>query len=348
MLATRSVKGKKKKQEMFRSRAGLSPKIKATLKMGQTRLQIHNSKRAQEDTGLKRQIAELLQRGKVEAARVKAERVVQNQMLQDAYETLDMYCDLVSTRAAMFDASDQRELPRELWQSVGTLVWAAQRTDVEELQQFRDMMLRKYGMQLVEACDSQFVGMTNPIVTDKMSMTIPDLTFIVQCLSEIADQHKIPFDSDDLMESLTAPVRADQDPRIVSMTRPSALVPAQYQVPVSPNPGVVSSAASSTASDSSSSADSTEPHGLPPVPADGIYISGAPHQPPAAQRNPYGELRPPGSYMQSAESFRPSQPNAPRTEQPLGQSREKSSSGDAEYDELEERFAALRGKSSNK
>eukprot|EP00762_Andalucia_godoyi_P001219 ANDGO_04928.mRNA.1 IST1-like protein len=178
---------------MFRSR-NFPSEVKAMLKMAQTRLSIHKSKRQNENNALRREIGTLLSNGKDESARIKVERVIQNDYWSEAAELLDMYADLVQARAALLDQT-KGDLPVDLKEAACTLMWASGRTEVEELMKFRQMMGSKFGPNLVQTADANVGQCVNPRVVFKMSIVVPEHCLCVEYLNNISAEFGIDWDA---------------------------------------------------------------------------------------------------------------------------------------------------------
>lgn len=162
------------------------------MKMAQTRMQIHRSKRANENLSLRKQVSELLAKGKTESARIKVERVIQNDYFGEALELLDMYCDLVHSRVLLLDGPVQ-QIPPDLTEAVRTLVWAAPRTEVEELMKFRQKIAAKFGIPLIQDVDNNPAASVNARVLFKLSVVIPEQALVTQYLTGIAEEFDVDW-----------------------------------------------------------------------------------------------------------------------------------------------------------
>jgi vacuolar protein sorting-associated protein IST1 len=51
----------------------------------------------------RREIATLLEKGKVQSARIRVEHIIRDDLLQEALESLELYCDLILARFGLLD-----------------------------------------------------------------------------------------------------------------------------------------------------------------------------------------------------------------------------------------------------
>ena len=110
-------------------------KLKPNLKMAMTRIQLATNKKVNTIKLQKREIAGYLLEGKEEKARIRVEAIIRDDNAIEAYEILELMCDLLSERIAFISASE--DCPAELKQAVHTLIWAATRVDIPELDEVK-------------------------------------------------------------------------------------------------------------------------------------------------------------------------------------------------------------------
>jgi vacuolar protein sorting-associated protein IST1 len=155
-------------------------------------MQIHRSKRSNETGALRKEVAILLSKGKSESARIKVERVIQNDYYCEALELLDMYCDLVHARVLLLDGPTNN-VPPDMNEAVCTLVWAAPRTEVEELSKFRNFIGAKFGPGMIHHVDSNPAACVNARVLFKLSVVIPERALVTQYLTAIAEENGVDW-----------------------------------------------------------------------------------------------------------------------------------------------------------
>ena len=72
---------------------------------------------------------------KEEKAKIRAEALIRDDNLIEAYEILQLECELLSERIKLIDF--QKDCPSDLVTVVSTLMWASHRVDIPELQAIR-------------------------------------------------------------------------------------------------------------------------------------------------------------------------------------------------------------------
>ena len=120
-------------------------KLKPQLKMAVTRFQIAGNKKSALMKQQIREIATLLAESppKEEKARIKAEALIRDDNTVEAYEILQLNCDLLSERIHLI--SHSKECPPDLVSCISTLLWASAIVDVPELVVIRKQFVYKYG-----------------------------------------------------------------------------------------------------------------------------------------------------------------------------------------------------------
>lgn len=79
----------------------------------------------------KREIATLLSNEKEEKARIKVEHIIRSDFTIEAYEILELLCELLHERMKLLVAEEK--CPPDLDEAVCTLIYCANRTECPEL-----------------------------------------------------------------------------------------------------------------------------------------------------------------------------------------------------------------------
>ena len=92
-----------------------------------------------------REIAKLLSESppKEEKARIRAEALIRDDGVVEAYEILQLSCELVAERIKLLTAS--KFCPDDLTSTISTLIWASTRVDIKELVDVRKQFRAKFG-----------------------------------------------------------------------------------------------------------------------------------------------------------------------------------------------------------
>jgi Regulator of Vps4 activity in the MVB pathway len=138
---------------------------------------------------------------KEEKARIKAEALIRDDYLIEAYDILSLTCELLSERLKLISFS--KECPPDLVSSVSTLIYAAPRVDIPELQEVRKQFRAKYGKKFDDDAMANAGGVLNERVVTKLSVH-PPAAFLVQTyLQRSCEKYEVDW-------SPTMPLNADK------------------------------------------------------------------------------------------------------------------------------------------
>jgi vacuolar protein sorting-associated protein IST1 len=175
---------------------GYNPnKLKPNLKMAVHRLQISASKRSNLIKTQKREIANLLAEKphpKEEKARIRAEALIREDFTIEAYEILELQCELLHERMRLIDST--KECPGDLIQTVSTLIWACDRVDCPELVEVKKQLTKKYGVDFADRAKGNVGGCLNERVVHKLSVQPPSAFLVMSYLREIAAEYGVEYE----------------------------------------------------------------------------------------------------------------------------------------------------------
>lgn len=149
------------------------------LKMAVSRFQIASNKKAALLKQNMREVAVLLAEDppKEEKARIKAEALIRDDYMIEAFDILSLNCELLSERIKLISFS--KECPPDLVSCVSTLIYASPRVDIPELVMVRKQFRAKYGKKFEESAFNNEGGVINERVVTKLSVE-PPAAFLVQ------------------------------------------------------------------------------------------------------------------------------------------------------------------------
>lgn len=178
-------------------------KVKTSMKMAITRLNMQKNKRENQLKLQKREIANLLAQNKNESARIKVEAVIRDAYMIEALELLTLFIDLLSTRLQLLVES--RTCPPDMKEAVSTVIWACPRVEnVPELLQIREQLARKFGKEFAHAASDNSEMAVNVRVHERMSMLVPEPYLCIETLKDIAQQFDIEWNSESIHAEIPA------------------------------------------------------------------------------------------------------------------------------------------------
>jgi len=200
-------------------------KIKPMLKMAVSRFNMASNKKSALMKQQMREISKLLAEDppKEEKARIRAEALIRDDGTIEAYEILQLTCDLLFERIKLISTS--KGCPEDLKSSVATLIWASDRVDIKELGDIRKQFRAKYGKQFDKDAFENAKSICNERVVAKLSVQPPTAFLVQTYLEKIADQHGVDWKPQN-------PIKAE------NMAEPMA-APVGYSVQVAPGSGLV-------------------------------------------------------------------------------------------------------------
>jgi Regulator of Vps4 activity in the MVB pathway len=147
---------------------------------------------------------------KEEKARIRAEALIREDNAVEAYEILQLACELLAERIKLI--SSMKECPADLVSSISTLIWACDRVDIPELAQIKKQFRAKYGKTFEENALNNVGGILNERVVSKLSVQPPAAYLVQVYLERICEQFevswkpKVPLTADQMSAPMAAPV----------------------------------------------------------------------------------------------------------------------------------------------
>lgn len=186
-------------------------KLKPQLKMAVTRFGIASNKKSALMKQQIREIAKLLAEDppKEEKARIKAEALIRDDNTVEAYEILQLHCELLAERLNLITHS--KSCPADMLSTVATVIWASAIVDIPELIEVRKQFRYKYGEDFDEAAMQNVGGILNERVTSKLSVQPPSAYLVQTYLEKISDEHevdwkpKVSLKAKDISQPMAAP-----------------------------------------------------------------------------------------------------------------------------------------------
>ncbi|KAL4070504.1 regulator of Vps4 activity in the MVB pathway-domain-containing protein [Scleroderma citrinum] len=156
------------------------------------RLRTLQQKKEAQAKSARRDIAVLLEKGKVESARVKVEAIINDDINLELLELLELYCELLIARFGLLDQST-REPDPGISEGVCAIIYSATRTEVKELQTLREFLMHKYGREFSIAVMENRGQCVSDRVIKKLSVETPSPELVEGYLAEIAKGYAVKW-----------------------------------------------------------------------------------------------------------------------------------------------------------
>ncbi|XP_050221346.1 uncharacterized protein LOC126671608 [Mercurialis annua] len=166
-------------------------KFKSAINLANSRLAVFKNKHQVRCNQAHSDVLQLLQQGHHQRALIRVEQVIKEQNMVDVYVLMEGYCNLIGERVHLIE--HDRNCPEELREAISSLLYASTRCgDFPELQEIRTVLTSWYGKEFVaRATELRNHCGVNPKMIQKLSTKQPDLDNRTKLLKEIASEHNI-------------------------------------------------------------------------------------------------------------------------------------------------------------
>ena len=152
----------------------------------------------------RRAMAVLIEQGKLESARIRVENIITSDISTELLEILELYCELLLARINLLDpptsspslrpSSPSNAVDPGLEEAVRSLIYAAPRTEIKELQAVRALLVDKVGKEFaLSAIEGEGVAER---VLNKLKVEPPKPELVDAYLREIARTYAVQFPGD--------------------------------------------------------------------------------------------------------------------------------------------------------
>ncbi|CEP06908.1 hypothetical protein [Parasitella parasitica] len=142
----------------------------------------------------RKEIGTLLEKGKIESARVRVEHIIRDDLLIEALEGLELYCDLLLARFGLLET--YKTCDPSILEAVKTIIWATPRvSEVKEIGLVRDQLASKYGKEFMMQALENEDDIVNPKIIMKLAVNAPDSFLVERYLEEIARTYNVKWKS---------------------------------------------------------------------------------------------------------------------------------------------------------
>ncbi|KAG9193570.1 DUF292-like protein [Alternaria panax] len=215
-------------------------KLKVQLKLSISRLRMVQQKDSAKVKQQRREMAQLIEIGKVQSARIRVENIIRTDITTELHEILELYCELLLARSQLLEsqvsssnttsASTSTLLDPALEEAVRSIIYAAPRTEIKELHTVRALLVDKFGKDVAVA-SMEGEGVAER-VAKKLKVETPKEELVEAYMTEIARFYGVPYgtaksedeedDDDDDEPSGGVPEKAElEDPISTDAADPS-------------------------------------------------------------------------------------------------------------------------------
>ncbi|CAD6230132.1 unnamed protein product [Miscanthus lutarioriparius] len=185
---------------------GFKPdKCKTSLRMAVARIKLLRNRKEVQVRQMRREVVQLLEANQDMTARIRVEHVIREEKFMQAYDLIEVYCELIVARLSIIDS--QKTCPIDLKEAVASVIFASMRcSDVTELADVRKHFKSKYGKEFeAAALEVRPDSGVNRLVIEKLSAVAPDIQTKIKTLSSIAEEHNIKWEPKAFEEKLQQP-----------------------------------------------------------------------------------------------------------------------------------------------
>lgn len=147
---------------------------------------------------------------KEEKAKIRAEALIRDDNLIEAYEILQLECEMLHERIKLIEST--KGCPKDLMSVVATIMWASQRVDIPELVMVRKQFRARYGKGFEEAALENVGNILNERVVTKLSFEPPAAYLVQTYLERICERFEVDWaptirlSAEQMIEPMAPPV----------------------------------------------------------------------------------------------------------------------------------------------
>ncbi|KAJ3855060.1 DUF292-domain-containing protein [Lentinula lateritia] len=167
---------------------------RAKLRLSVQRLRTLQEKKEAQAKSARRDIASLVERGKIETARIKVEGIIGEDIHLELLELLELYCELLLARFGVLD-QNAREPDPAVIEGVCSIIYAAPRTELKELNVLREILMHKYGRDFSAMIMENRGSCVSDRVVHKLDIATPSTELVDAYLAEITKAYGVPWTS---------------------------------------------------------------------------------------------------------------------------------------------------------
>ncbi|KAK4684540.1 vacuolar protein sorting-associated protein IST1, partial [Tremellales sp. Uapishka_1] len=171
------------------------PTYYASLRLSIQRLRTLQEKKLALAKKSRREIADLLLKGRIETARLRVEGLIQDDIYVELLELLELYAEKLQARFNLLESTSGTEPEPSVADAVCAIIYAAPRTELKELQQLREILMHKFGraFALTLVPSDPPPESVPPRIASKLTLYTPARALVDAYLEEIAKGYGVDW-----------------------------------------------------------------------------------------------------------------------------------------------------------
>ncbi|KAG4091747.1 DUF292-domain-containing protein [Neocallimastix lanati (nom. inval.)] len=165
-------------------------KLKVQLKIVKPRIELVHKKKISLNIRSKNEIADLLEKGKINTARIKVvENIIREDFNIESLEILALCCELLNTRLLLLNEKEVNDLA--LLSAIKTIIFSAPRCEIKEMTKISKILEAKFGSKFIKAALNNTDQDINQKIYKNYMIKSLDENLVNRYLQEIANSYKI-------------------------------------------------------------------------------------------------------------------------------------------------------------
>ncbi|SPO26812.1 related to IST1 - protein with a positive role in the multivesicular body sorting pathway [Ustilago trichophora] len=175
-------------------------RTKVQLKLTIQRCKMLQEKKEAMAKQARRDISALVEKGKLETARIKTEGIISEDIHLELLELMELYAETLLARFALLDMPT-REPDLSIMHALTAIIHAAPRTELKELHVLREMLMAKFGREFAQDVMDNKDSCVPERVMAKLLVEAPEPKLVDLYIFEICKAYDVPFSSPHLPET---------------------------------------------------------------------------------------------------------------------------------------------------
>ncbi|KAK6455834.1 regulator of Vps4 activity in the MVB pathway-domain-containing protein [Scheffersomyces xylosifermentans] len=168
-------------------------RLKTALKMAISKSKFIQEKKSALTKQQRRQLADLLTQGKESSATIRVENIIRDDIYIELLEFIELYCELLLARISIILDPARTTCDASLIEAVQSVIYATPHTELKELNQIRDILIYKYGVDFGKAAKDNIDNFVPAKIVSRCQVDPPPQKLVEMYLCEIAKAYEAPY-----------------------------------------------------------------------------------------------------------------------------------------------------------